>query len=112
MAQFDGRLFCSTLPSGRIHALEAGPCVTYDHELPAGWQHVAAVKRGNILQLHVNGGRVAESRPFAPAKFNLDNPTMLQIGAGPGGYFRGDLRDVRLYPRALSDKEITDLASP
>lgn len=112
MAQFDGRLFCSTLPSGRIHALEAGPCVTYDHELPAGWQHVTAVKRGNILQLHVNGGRVAESRPFAPAKFKLDSATMLQIGAGPGGYFRGSLRDVRLYPRALSDKEITDLASP
>ena len=112
MAQFDGRLFCSTLPSGHIHALEAGPCVTYDQELPAGWQHVAAVKRGNVLELYVNGQRVAASRLFDPAKFNLASAPPLQIGAGPGGNFHGELRDVHLYRRALSDKEIADLASP
>jgi hypothetical protein len=111
MAQFDGRLFCSTLPSGHIHALEAGPCATYDRELPDGWQHVAAMKRGNVLELYVNGQRVAESRPFDPAKFNLESAAPLQIGAGPGDNFRGKLRDVRVYHRALSEAEIMELAS-
>lgn len=112
MAQFDGRLFCSTLPSGRIHALETGPCVTYDREFPAGWQHLVAVKRGNVLQLYLNSQRVAESRPFDAERFNLTSDSPLLIGAGAGGFLRGALRDVRLYRRALSDREIAELAKP
>src|SRR6185295_15636123 len=42
-AQYQGRLVATALPSGHVHALEAGACVTHDHELPAGWQHVAGV---------------------------------------------------------------------
>jgi hypothetical protein len=109
MAAFDGRLFCSTLPSGHVHSLEAGPCVTYDRELPPGWQHVAAVKHGGVLRLYVNGKRVAESRRFDPAKFALVNKSPLQIGAGSGDYFHGSLFDVRLYRRALDEAEINAL---
>ena len=69
MAAFDGRLFCSTLPSAKVHALEAGPCATFDREIPTGWQHVAAVKQGGLLRLYVNGKQVAESRRFEPARF-------------------------------------------
>jgi hypothetical protein len=112
MAAFDGRLFCSTLPSGRVHSLEAGPCVTFDRELPHGWQHVTAVKRGGVLQLSVNGTRVAESRPFEPARFDLTNEAPLRIGAGSGDYFHGSLSDVRFYRRALSEAEIHGLAKP
>ena len=44
MAEFQGRLFASTLPSGRVYAFEAGKSASWDHEFPAGWHHVAAVK--------------------------------------------------------------------
>jgi hypothetical protein len=112
MAAFDGRLFCSTLPSGRVHSLEAGPCVTFDRELPPGWQHVAAVKRGGVLQLYLNATRVAESRRFDSARLDLTNQAPLRIGAGSGDYFHGSLSDVRLYRRALSESEIHGLAKP
>jgi hypothetical protein len=112
MASFDGRLFCSTLPSGSVHSLETGPCVTFDRELPNGWQHVAAVKRGGVLQLYVNGVPVAESRRFDPARFDLTNAVPLRIGGGSGNYFRGSLSDVRFYRRVLSEAEIHDLAKP
>ncbi|MCC6492123.1 MAG: LamG domain-containing protein [Pirellulales bacterium] len=112
MAQFDGRLFASTLPSGRIHALEAGPCVTYDRQFPAGWQHLAAVKRGGLLQLYVSGHEVAQSRPFDPAQFNLVSDAPLHIGAGSGDFFHGSLADVQLYHRALNDAELSALAQP
>ena len=36
MVLFQGKLFCSVLPSGHIKSLEAGKSVTYDHDLPAG----------------------------------------------------------------------------
>ncbi len=110
MASFDGRLFCSTLPSGHIHSLEAGPCVTFDREFASGWQHVAAVKQGGVLRLYLNGKRVAESRRFDPTKFDLVNESPLQIGAGSGDYFHGSLTDVRLYRRALGEAEINALA--
>lgn len=112
MAEFGGRLFCSTLPSGVIHAMDAGAAVSHDHALPSGWQHVAAVKRGGTLALYVNGQSVAESRPFDPAAFDLSNDSPLRIGAGAGGNFRGALADVRLYSRALTDAEIGELARP
>jgi hypothetical protein len=109
MAQYEGKLFCSTLPSGRVHSLEAGPCVTHDRELAPGWRHVAAVKHGGVLRLHVDGRVVAESTKFDPAKFDLTTDEPLVIGAGPGDDFGGALADVRLYPRALSAEEIAGL---
>ncbi|MCZ2341290.1 MAG: LamG domain-containing protein [Bacteroidales bacterium] len=112
MAQYDGRLFCSTLPSGKVHAMDAGPCVTDDRAFPPGWQHVAAVKRGGLLTLYVNGKSVAESRRFDPAQFDLTNDSPLLLGSGNGGFWRGALSDVRLYQRALSEAEIRALAKP
>lgn len=110
MAQFQGRLFCSTLPSGRIHSLEAGPCVTHDRELPAGWRHVAAVRQSGTLGLFVDGRLVAESPRFDAARFDLTTGDPLLIGAGAGDFFYGSLRDVRLYAGALTALEIDQLA--
>jgi hypothetical protein len=106
MTQFKGKLFCSTLPSGHIHSLEAGPCVTYDRELAPGWRHVAAVKQGGMLRLHVDGKQVAESTRFDPAKYDLTTDEPLLIGSGAGDFFRGSLADVRLYRHALDKEEI------
>jgi hypothetical protein len=110
MAQYKGRLFCSTLPSGRVHSMAAGPCVTHDRELPAGWRHVAAVRQGGALRLYVDGKPAAESERFDPAKFDLATSEPLRIGAGAGDSFRGDLSDVRLYRRALGAEEVGRLA--
>jgi hypothetical protein len=110
MAQYQGRLFCSTLPSGRVHSLEAGRCVTYDRELLPGWRHVAAVRDGGRLRLYVDGKRVAESAPFDASKFDLSNDRPLLIGAGAGDRFRGRLADVYLYGRALAVEEVAALA--
>jgi hypothetical protein len=109
MAQYQGRLFCTTLPSGHIHSLQTGPCVTYDRELPPGWRHVAAVRDGGRLRLYVDGRRVAESAPFDPGKFDLSSGQPLRIGAGPGDRFRGRISDVRLYGGALGDEDMAAL---
>jgi len=109
-AQFQGRLVATTLPSGHVHSLQAGCCVTHDHELPPGWQHVTAVRRGDRLLLYVNGRRVAESAALKPGDFDLSNDQPLVIGRGPCDSFNGSLCDVRLYGRALADEEIASLA--
>ena len=109
MAQYKGKLFCSTLPTGHIHSLEAGPCITHDRELSPGWHHVVAVKQGGTLRLHVDGKVVAESTRFDPAKFDLTTDEPMFIGAGAGNFFNGAMSDVRLYRRALNVKEISQL---
>ena len=106
MAVYDGKLFCGTLPSGHVLSLEAGKCATYDHALPSGWHHLAAVKTKDRLQIYLDGKRVAQSTSFKPGQYNLRTKQPLKIGFGQHDYFNGKMRDVRLYSRALSPIEV------
>ncbi len=96
MAAYQGRLFSTTLPSGKIWSMTTGGCVTYDRELEPGWQAVVAERKGNRLRLYVNNRQVAESIPF-DAALSLDTKGIsLKIGDGPRGRFVGQMRDVWL----------------
>lgn len=111
MAQYDGRLFCTTLPTGHIHSMTAGVCVTHDKELPPGWRHVAAVKEKGRLKLYVDGEKVAESTEFDPSKYDLTTDAPLRVGAGEGDDFNGEmLIPESIVRKALSAEEIRKLA--
>ncbi len=110
MVEYQGQLFCSTLPSGRVHACEVGKLATWDYEFPTGWHHVSAVKSGGKLLLFVDGKLKSSSTDFSPEDFDLSNDQPLQIGSGPNDFFHGRLRDVRLYRRALTVDEAALLA--
>ena len=112
MAVFDGKLFCGVLPSGHVLSLEAGKSATYDRALSAGWHHLAAIKKDNRLRLYIDGKRVAQSSRFLPAAFNLTTKGPLKIGLGQHDFFNGKMKDVRIYRRALSRREIGDLRKP
>jgi hypothetical protein len=109
MAVFQGQLFCGTLPSGRVHAMAAGQVVTHDHALAPGWRHVAAVREGARLTLSVDGVPVATSSGSHGA-LDIANDQPLRIGFGAHDHFRGRIRDVRLYDRALGAEEVGVLA--
>lgn len=109
MAVFKGRLYCGTLPSGRVFSLEAGRCVTHDHELGSGWRHLAAVREQGVLKLYIDGRPAATSREFQPRDFNLSNGKPLKIGFGQHDYFHGLMKNVRVYRRALPENEIEAL---
>jgi len=111
MAEFQGRLFCGTLPAGRVWSTAAGRNVTHDRALPAGWHHLAGVRQGQRLQLYLDGRRVATSAPFDPAAYDLTSDQPLRIGFGPNDHLRGALRDVRFYGAALGEQQIARLAA-
>jgi pimeloyl-ACP methyl ester carboxylesterase len=111
MAVFRGRLFCGTLPSGHVFSREAGKCLTYDHELPAGWHHIAAVKRSDRLELFIDGRRVAQSSAFDPKDFNLPTGRPLRIGSGQHDFFCGRMKDLKIWRRALKKDEIEAISS-
>lgn len=110
MAEYQGQLYCSTLPSGHVHACEVGKQTTWDEEFPSGWHHIAAVKAAGKLQLYVDGELKSSSTEFNAADFDLTNNQPLRIGAGPNDYWHGLLRDVRLYNRALTAEEAKSLS--
>lgn len=110
MAEYQGRLFCTTLPSGRIHSMQAGASVGYDRELAPGWRHLAAMRAGNRLLLYVDGELVATSTPFAPEVYDLSTEQPWRIGFGPHDYWNGRLADVRVYRRALGAGEVRELS--
>jgi hypothetical protein len=110
MAVFNGRLYSGTLPSGHVRSFEAGRNATDDRELAPGWRHIAAVRDGSRLKLYIDGQPVAQSSELEPAQFDLTNKAPLQIGSGPQDFFNGKLKDVRIYPQALTAAEVADLA--
>ncbi|MEX2027631.1 MAG: LamG domain-containing protein, partial [Pirellulaceae bacterium] len=85
--------------------------VTLDRELAPDWRHIAAVRRGDRLELFVDGKLAASSSPFDPAQYDLSHSQPLRIGFGANDYFRGKLADVRLYRGALMAEAIGEHAS-
>jgi hypothetical protein len=74
------------------------------------WVHVAAVfDPGKSLSVYLNGQlQVSNSQAVVTSIF--DGAEHLYIGVNEGTYFQGALDDVRVYGRALSVAEISQLA--
>jgi hypothetical protein len=111
MAEHAGRLYCSTLPSGKVFSYGVGRMAASHKALPEGWRHVAAVRESDRLRLFVDGKLAAESATFDPADYHLDSSAPLRIGDGPNDFFRGRMASLRIYDRAISQKEIESLAA-
>lgn len=96
---------------GKVFCIEAGRCASYGGDAGPGWRHLAAVRRGDRLELHVEGRLAAASTRFDPEQYDLSNERPLRIGAGQTDFFHGRMRDVRLYNRAISPDAIAQLAA-
>ena len=83
LTTFQGKLFASlgSCTSSRLDApcdfrgtvwsMEAGRTVSYDRDLGPGWKHLTAVRRGDRLELYVDGQLGATSAAFTPADYDL-----------------------------------------
>jgi hypothetical protein len=95
---------------GKVFRLEAGQNISFDRDLGPGWKHIAAVKEQGRLKLYVDGELVkSSSSPFDFKQYDLSNDEPLYIGFGGTDCFCGKIREVRLYNRAISDREARDL---
>jgi len=72
------------------------------------WMHVAGTYDGSSMKLYIDGKLEAEQSASGIMSTNTDH---LYIGTR-GGYntWNGDISDVRIYDKALSENEITELA--
>jgi len=75
-------------------------------EITGKWTHVAAVFDGDKLMMWVNGIKQSQEATGG----NLTNrPLSLFVGKYSISYFNGTVDEIRIYNRALSEEEISDL---
>jgi hypothetical protein len=122
MTVFQGKMFVSTADCyraalshprenetrGKVYSIETGAGVSVDHDLGPGWKHIAAVREGKQLKMYVNG-KLAATADSDAAPIAAANRAPLRIGLGPHSHFRGKMREVRVYNRALDVQEIAAL---
>ena len=63
----------------------------------------------NTLKLFVDDKLVASSTEFNRNEYNLSNEETLKIGFGQHDYFNGKMKNVRIFNRAVSEKQIFEL---
>jgi hypothetical protein len=92
MATYQGRLFVTTLPSGKVWSMSSGAMVTDDRELGSGWHDIVAERSNGKLRLLVDGKLAAEAEA---ADLNLATENVsLKVGEGPRGRFPGEMKNV------------------
>ncbi len=111
----DGRLrfFVRNAAGTDVTSIQSGNSFTSAD----GWVHVAAIfdASQNLMKLYLNGEEAASGAP--PASL-FDTDHLVSIGSrqsGSGAYdlnFSGEIDDVRIYQRALSDDEVYSLSHP
>lgn len=71
------------------------------------WHHVALISNGSTFAIWVDGDKASADKAVGSAQ----NDVSVRIGwsASSGQYFDGLIDDVRIYNRALSQEEITNL---
>lgn len=72
------------------------------------WFHVAEVVTPTGFTIYCNGSSVGSGTWASNTPLLMDGTHKLNVG-GPSPYMDGDLDDVRIYSRALSSSDITDL---
>ena len=76
------------------------------------YQHVAASYDGNNIKLYYNG-TLATTQLVGPANFNTGDPINIGVenlaAAGAIFPFKGNVDELSVYNRALSDQEIASI---
>ena len=75
------------------------------------WQHLTAVCDGKIAVLYLNGIEKARGETSSILAPNLDLNFRIGQGFATGRFFRGSIKDVRIYAKALSSREVLDVAT-
>lgn len=109
------RLYASTLSNGRLMFGDGSPYKLYTNvsmdDYMDQWVHVVVIGDGVKSKIYLNGVNVTESSGnIGPALSSVVN-----LGRWPGPfpsarhYMKGDIDDVRIYNRVLSEDDVFDL---
>ncbi len=117
LAVYDGKLYGGTGDSGRVYSIGQGTAAYSDTAITTEYTHICGIYDGSNSKIYVDGNeRGSDSQTIT-----IDTETFsLWIGASLGStkggfsssgedFFNGIIDEVRVYNRALSVDEISDL---
>jgi hypothetical protein len=93
---------------GKVFCFQTGTGVSLDRDMGPGWKKIAAVRKGRSLMLYVDNKLAARTEAGA-SEIDASCSAPLRIGFGSQSYFHGNIRDLRLYSRALNEDDIRQL---
>jgi len=96
---------------GTVYALQAGQMASYEKDIGHEWTHLAVTRRGNQLELFVNGKSGSKSSLPKGVHLDLSTPCPLLIGNGTQSAFSGAMADLRIYEGALSASQVQELTN-
>jgi len=70
------------------------------------WTHIAVTYDGTTLRFFVNGTQV-NSKSYSGNMYTTTSPLKIGGNAVWGEYFAGQIDEIRIYNRALTQSEIT-----
>jgi len=84
---------------------------TSDVATTQGWQHIAVVRSGDTVELYINGTVEDSDTNSDVGTIVSSNGLRLgnRIDLGSGKDFKGTMRDVAMWPRALTSGNISEL---
>jgi|GEM_PF-215564 len=89
------------------------PKLSYNYAwTPDTWTHIAVTLSDNTATMYINGEAVASSTEFTKRPSDLGNTTNNYLGKGqnaPDPYLKGSIDEFKIYNRALSGTEISDM---
>ncbi len=100
--------FCS----GNTGAPAGTVCITSSSQITANtWYHVVGVKSGTEGFIYINGVQVAYSSSMPSTIFNTTASALIGYSGSATAqqYFTGNLDEVRIYNRGLSQTEVVSL---
>ncbi|MEO1348073.1 MAG: NF038122 family metalloprotease [Cyanobacteria bacterium J06635_15] len=72
------------------------------------WHHIAATYDGNAVRFYIDG-QLDSNVVYTDMTFATTSQSLVLGADLTGSYFDGEIDDARVYNRALSDEEITEL---
>ena len=102
-----------------FHHSSVSPYYWQNYTCPAGtiqngiWQHIAVTRNASTREVKIYYNGIPKSTATYPTNaLPTASANPVKIGNGYVGAFGGQIDDVRIYSRALSQDEITELANP
>jgi hypothetical protein len=93
---------------GSVQAMRAGVVATTSESLGSGWHHLAAVRDGARLTLHIDGRVAASAYGSLPA--SIETAVPVAVGSDPSGKFGGEIQDFQAFDRVLDARDIGRLS--
>ena len=89
--------------------VECDAAIRPSEVLDGQWHHAAATFDGHVMRVYLDGNEIGSLARKGPLSLQTDVPAFVGSSGGHGEFFQGSLDDLRIYPVALTAKQIGQL---